>query len=150
MSRNAHATAVALFIVLSSVARITAATGFVRLPVGSRLHRGAVSPAPCSPPADERRHSRAEDVAARRAGQLADALHLLPYGSTVHDAVGVKLYPHRLGVEIIEIELNLKYVLLTASLDLHFAKVKRGPFLVKSVLPIDQPPGDCAFVPLRA
>jgi hypothetical protein len=56
-----------------------------------------------------RRHSSAVNVAARRAGRLANALHLLPHGSSAHDAVGVKLYPHRLGVEVIETDLNLKY-----------------------------------------
>jgi hypothetical protein len=35
---------------------------------------------------------------------LANALHLLPHGSTAHDAVGVKLYPDRLRVEVIEID----------------------------------------------
>ena len=70
-----------------------------------------------------RRHCRAVNVAARRAGQLANALHLLPHGSTAHDAVGVKLYPHRRGVEVIERDLNLNYVLLTTSLNLQFAEV---------------------------
>ena len=69
-----------------------------------------------------RRHSRAVNVAARRAGQLANAFHLLPHGSTAHDAVGVKLYPHCLGVEVIEIDLHFKYVLLAMSLKLHFAE----------------------------
>ena len=69
-----------------------------------------------------RRHSRAVNVAARRAGQLANALHLLPHGSAAHDAVGVKLDSHRLGVEVIETDLNLKYVLLATSLNLHFAE----------------------------
>jgi hypothetical protein len=45
------------------------------------------------------------------ADQLANALHLLPYRSTAHDAVGVKLDPHRLGVEGSEIDLNFsKYL----------------------------------------
>jgi len=42
-----------------------------------------------------RRYSRAVIVAARRAGQLANALLLLPHGSTAHDAVGVKFCPLR-------------------------------------------------------
>ena len=47
-----------------------------------------------------RRHSRAVNVAVRRCA-VANALHLLPHGSTAHDAVGIKLYPHRLRVEVI-------------------------------------------------
>jgi hypothetical protein len=62
-------------------------------------------------------------VAARRAGQLAGELHLLPHRGTAHDALGAKLYPHRLGIEVIEMNLNLKYVMLATSLNLHFAKV---------------------------
>ena len=85
-----------------------------------------------------RRHSRAVNIAARRAGQLANALHFLPHASAAHDPGGVKLYPHRLGVEVIEKDLNLEYVLLAASLNLHFAEVHRGPFLFQTVLPIDQ------------
>ena len=57
-----------------------------------------------------------------RASQLANALHLLPHGGTAHDAVGVKLYPHRLGVEVIEIHLHFKYVLLATCLKRHFAE----------------------------
>ena len=112
MSRNTQVIAVAFFIVFSSVDRIIAATGFVRLPVGSQHRRSAVLLVPYSPSRAGRRHSRAVNVAARRAGQLASVLHLLPHGFTAVDSVGIKLYPHRLGVEIIEIDLNLKYVLL--------------------------------------
>jgi hypothetical protein len=54
---------------------------------------------------------------------LAYALHLLPHRATAVDAVGIKLDPHRLGVEVVEIDLNLKYVLLATSLNLHFAEV---------------------------
>jgi hypothetical protein len=35
-----------------------------------------------------RRHGRVVSVVARRADQLANARHLLPHGSTAHDAVG--------------------------------------------------------------
>ena len=55
-----------------------------------------------------RRHSRAVNITARRAVELANALHLLPHGSIAPGAVSVKLYPHRLGVEVIEKDLNLK------------------------------------------
>jgi len=54
---------------------------------------------------------------------LAGELHLLPHRGTAHDALGAKLYPHRLGIEVIEMNLNLKYVMLATSLNLHFAKV---------------------------
>jgi hypothetical protein len=54
---------------------------------------------------------------------LANALHLLPHGSTAHDAVGVKLDLNCRRVEVIETDLNLKYVLLATSLNLHFAEV---------------------------
>ena len=70
-----------------------------------------------------RRHRRAVNVAARRAGQLANALHLLPHRSAAVDSVGIKLDSHRLRVEIIEIDFNLKNVLLRVSLNLHFAEV---------------------------
>jgi len=69
------------------------------------------------------RHRRAVNIATRRAGQLANAFHFLPQGSTAHAAVGVKLYPHRLRVEVMETDLNLKYMLLATSLNRHFAKV---------------------------
>jgi hypothetical protein len=47
----------------------------------------------------------------------------MQHGSTALDAVGVKLYPHCLGIEVIETDLNLKYVLPATGLNLHFAKV---------------------------
>ena len=40
-----------------------------------------------------------------------------------------------MGVEVVEIDLNLKYVLLPVSLDLHFTEAQRGSFLFQSVLP---------------
>ena len=36
-------------------------------------------------------------------------------------------------VEFMEIDLNLKYVLLLVGLDLHFAEVECGPFLLHSM-----------------
>jgi hypothetical protein len=77
---------------------------------------------------------------------LANALHLLPHGSIASGAVSVKLYPHRLGVEVIEKDLNLKYVLLATSLNLHFAEAQRAPFLFQTLLPIDYLPADGAFI----
>jgi len=53
---------------------------------------------------------------------LANALHLLPDGSTAYDAVGIKFYPHRRRIEIIETDLNLEYVLLATCFDRHFAE----------------------------
>jgi hypothetical protein len=77
---------------------------------------------------------------------LANALHLLPHRGTAHDAVGVKLYAHRLGVEFIEIHLHFKYVPVAVSLKFHFAEAKYSPFLVQSVPPIDYLFADCALV----
>jgi hypothetical protein len=54
---------------------------------------------------------------------LANALHFLPHGTTAHHVVGVKLYPHRRGIEVIETDLNLDQMLLTMSLNLDLAKV---------------------------
>jgi hypothetical protein len=51
------------------------------------------------------------------------ALHFFSYGISSVDSVGVKLYPHCLGIEVIETDLNLKYVLPATGLNLHFAKV---------------------------
>ena len=62
-------------------------------------------------------------TAAGSVRQRACALHFLPYGIAAVDSVGVKLYPHCLGVEVIETDLNLKYVLAATGLNLHFAKV---------------------------
>jgi hypothetical protein len=47
---------------------------------------------------------------------LTNALHLLPHRITAADAVGVKLQAHRPGVEIIEVDMNLKYVLTVSAL----------------------------------
>src|SRR5208283_762289 len=92
------------------------------------------------------RHSRAVSITARGADQLANTLHLVALRSIALDAGCVKLYPHRLGVEVIEKDLNLKQVLIATSLNLHLAEVQRGPFLFQTVLPIDHLPADCAFV----
>jgi hypothetical protein len=85
-------------------------------------------------------------VAARRACQFANALHLLPDGNAAHDAAGVQLYPHRVGIEIVEQDLNLKFVLAATSFNLHFAEVKRGPIPFQAVQPIDNLPAGCAFI----
>ena len=61
-----------------------------------------------------RRHSRAVHVAARRAGQLADALHLLPRDRAARGAIGEELDPHRRGVEVVEEDLDLEDMLRRA------------------------------------
>ena len=48
----------------------------------------------------DRGHSYAVHEATQRAYELANALHLVPLWSTAHDAVGVQLHLHRLGIEI--------------------------------------------------
>lgn len=92
------------------------------------------------------RHSRAVNVAARCAGQLANAIHLMPHGRTAREAVGIKFDPDGIGVEIMKNDLHLKYVLAAMSRNLHFAEVQRGPFLFETLLPIDHLPPHCAFV----
>ena len=92
-----------------------------------------------------RRHRRAVNVAARCAGQLADALHLLPNGIAAVDSVGIKLDPHRLGVEVIEIDLNLK-TCCSPWFPPSLRRSAAGPFLFQGVLPIDHLPADCAFI----
>lgn len=69
-----------------------------------------------------RRHSRAVNVAARRAWQLPDTHHLLPHRSAAVDSVGIKLDLNRIRVEAIEIDLSLKDVALPIRLNLHFAE----------------------------
>ena len=61
-------------------------------------------------------------------------------------AFSVKLYSHCFGVEVMEINLNLKQVMLAASLNFYFTKVQCSPFLVQTVLPIDHLFADFAFI----
>jgi hypothetical protein len=49
-------------------------------------------------------------IPARRANKRSRALHLLPHLRTGSDAVCVRLYPHRLGVEVSKKDLNLKVI----------------------------------------
>jgi hypothetical protein len=72
--------------------------------------------------------------------------HFLPDGSPTRDAIRVKLYPHRLGGEVIEINLNRKYMLLALRLSLQFAEVERSPILLQPVFPISQSRADFAFI----
>jgi hypothetical protein len=53
---------------------------------------------------------------------LANELHLLPLRAAAVDSVGIKLDSHGLRVKVIKINLNVKDVLLTTSLNLHFAE----------------------------
>ncbi|MGA7145219.1 MAG: hypothetical protein WBY47_12000 [Desulfobacterales bacterium] len=92
------------------------------------------------------RHGRGVNVAARRTGRLANAPHLLPYGRTAHDAIGVKRHPHRLGIDVVEINLNLKYVLFATSFNHHFAEAQRGPMLIQCLAPIHHLPAHCTFI----
>ena len=46
----------------------------------------------------------------------ANALHLLPHRATAIGSVGIEVDSHNLGIEVIEIELHLKYVLLTTTI----------------------------------
>jgi hypothetical protein len=70
----------------------------------------------------------------------------LPDGSPTRDGIRVKLHPHRLGGEVIEIHLNRKCMLLAVRLSLHFAEVERSPFLLQTVFPISQSRADFAFI----
>jgi hypothetical protein len=69
-----------------------------------------------------RRHNPAVNVATRHAFQLANVLHLLPHGSAAVDPISIELDSHDVGIEVIEIYLNLEYVLLAASFSFYFAK----------------------------
>src|SRR5512145_3371016 len=62
-----------------------------------------------------RRHRGAVNVAARLAGQLANALHLLPRWSAAVDSISIEFDSHRIWVEIVQINLNLKIVPLRVS-----------------------------------
>ena len=88
----------------------------------------------------------AENKAARRGDRLVNAFHLLPHRIPAADAVGVQLYAHRLGVEIIEVNMNLEYVLSAACLDLRFAEAQRRPSSIQSAPSTNDIRADFAFV----
>ena len=69
-----------------------------------------------------RGHGGAVAVAARRARQLADALHLLSHRAAAVTSVGIKLNAYRVRIEVMEIDLNIKDMLPAFSLHLHFTK----------------------------
>lgn len=58
-------------------------------------------------------------MSANRTRQLPDATHLLPVRTVAVEAVGIQLDSHGLRIEITEIALNLKDVLLAPSLNFH-------------------------------
>jgi hypothetical protein len=70
-----------------------------------------------------RRHRGAVNVAARLAGQLANALHLLPHRSAAVDSISIELDSYHIGIEIVQIDFNLKNVPPRASGNLQFSKV---------------------------
>src|ERR1035438_7774964 len=72
--------------------------------------------------------------------------HFLPHRGTFFYPVGIKLHPHRLGVEAMETDLNFNDVFPVACLHFHFTEVQRGPFLIQAVTPIHHLFSDCAFV----
>ena len=63
--------------------------------------------------------------------------HLLSHGTTAIDSVGIEFYSHRLGVESVETNLNLKYVLIPFGFQIHlteeFATLKNAP-IVEAVI----------------
>ena len=69
------------------------------------------------------RHSRAVNVAARLDGEFANALHLLPCWNAAADSVSVELDSHRVRVEVVQIDFNLKNVTLRVSRNLQFSEV---------------------------
>jgi len=87
-----------------------------------------------------RRHSRAVNVEARRAGQLANARHLLSDRTAAIDPIGTQLDSHEVRIEVMEIHLCLKEVLGCICLYLQVAKAERTPFLFQSMFPIDDVP----------
>ena len=74
-----------------------------------------------------------DPAAVRR--QLPDPHHLLSRQSAAFGSVGVKLYSHRIWIEVAEKELNLKYVLSFVRIkcvrfNSEFAEAQLGPFLL--------------------
>src|ERR1035438_6527015 len=97
------------------------------------------------PRSADRGHGRAVPVAARRSGQLADALHLLSHWAAAVNTVGIKLNGYSARVEVIEIDLNVEDMLLAFSLHRHFTKAQRRPFLFQTMPPIKHLPANCPF-----
>ena len=91
------------------------------------------------------RYSRAVNVAACRTDQLTDARHFLPHRDTAVDPVSIEFDPYGLRLEVIEVNMDVKDVLLAFGLHLHFAEAKRSPFLFQAVPPSDHLPAACSF-----
>ena len=77
---------------------------------------------------------------------MTNAHHPLPHRITAADTVGVQVQAHRLGVEIMEVDMNLKYVLFAPCLDLRFAEAQRRPSLIQSAPFTNNIHADFAFV----
>ena len=89
------------------------------LPVGLQRLRSAASLAPYSPlVAAPQTPPRCKRTTVRFAAKLRGTFHLLPHRRAAVDSVGIKLHPHGLRVEVFEIDLDLKYMLVTFGL--HF------------------------------
>ena len=69
-----------------------------------------------------RRCRRTIGVAMRCADQLPHARHLHPHRCASVYAVGIKLYPHGLRVEVIEIGMYFEHVLRAIGFNLDFAE----------------------------
>src|ERR1035438_1402872 len=82
-----------------------------------------------------RGHPCAIGIASGPTRQLANALHLLPFGTVAVDAVGIKLDSHRTRIEITEIDLDFKHVPVAVGLDFHFTEAQRWPRLLRGMLP---------------
>ena len=73
-----------------------------------------------------RRHRGAVNVAARLAGQLANALHLLPRWSAAADSIGLELYPHCRGIEVAALQAFGNFASPPASLLLIRSRTEPG------------------------
>src|ERR1017187_6587127 len=93
-----------------------------------------------------RGHPCAIGIASGPTRQLANALHLLPFGTAAVNAVRIKLDSHRTRVERSEIDLDLKDVPVPVGHDVHFTEAQRRPRLLHGVLPLDHLPGHRAFI----
>src|ERR1035438_9874947 len=93
----------------------------------------------------DRGHGRAVPVAARRSGQLADALHLLSHWASPVNSVGIKLNGYGVRVEVTEIDLNVKDMMLAFCLHLQLTEAQRSPFLFQTLPPIKHLSANCPF-----
>src|SRR5512143_1409996 len=94
----------------------------------------------------DHRHLRTINVSAVCGRWLLSELHFLSHRSVIVNTVGIKFYLHSCRVEIMEIDLNLEYMLLPMSLDLHIAEAECGPFLLHYMPPVDHPASLSPFI----